>query len=119
MCADHWLKLREGVKSRGLWHLVAKSGEDAHARLLEEIDGTAKVEGYDPLMAANIMITGEALKQGGLTLLVQDENGKERCPLCEVDKNGKGQTNADSWINGCLDSVLEYCRDNGLTPKVQ
>ncbi len=85
-------------------------------RLSEEIEGTAQPYNYDPLLAMNSMIFGEAIKLGGLYLL----NG-DYCPVCEVirqyadteDEDGKFITAEDVrsyWIDGPADAVLEYCQ---------
>jgi hypothetical protein len=58
------------------------------------------------------MISGEALKLGGLYLMTGDY-----CPLCEVEKH-TGDT-AANWINGCSDAVLEYCQHRGFTNPTQ
>ena len=107
-CDDHWSRLRAAIEARGLSHLVAKSGEAAHARMTAELNGTADSSTYDPLMNAHWMITNRALQMGGLYLMTGDY-----CPLCEVVKHTEPAADVE-WIDGCTDSVLAYCREHGL-----
>ena len=119
MCPHHWDKLRTGVQDRGMFHLVHKSGEALVESLKEELNGQKKIENYDPLMDANMMIMGRAIQDGGPYLLGVDERGEDYCPLCEVNKHGEGKVTADDWIKGCLDSILKFCRENNLVAGVQ
>jgi len=121
ICKPHWEQLQEAIKARGLWDLVAANGQAAVYRMKQELEGTATDSTYDPLMDANNMISLKALELGGLYLLTGDY-----CPLCEAeahtkipedlpDEIRKGGITA-YWINGCTDSILEYCREHGLVP---
>jgi hypothetical protein len=74
MCQPHWDKLRDAIKSRGLYGMVATDGAQA-ARDLGE--GRP-----DPLMAAHNAIVGNALNRAGLAVVSPNEDGSERCPLC-------------------------------------
>lgn len=114
-CQPHWDKLREGVRERGLYHLVAKDGEAATGRVMAELQGTATDKTYDPLMAAHWMIFNRALEAGGIGLMGHNPNDPEGhyCPLCELGR-ALGPDAETNWINGCLDSVLEFCREKGL-----
>lgn len=109
MCLPHWGALRDGVKSRGMWQLVASSGAEASAMMAAELKG--EPTGFDPLMSANWAIFAAALEFGGLAMMAGDH-----CPLCEADAHGG---HAQEWIDGCLDAQLERARELGLVPKVQ
>src|SRR5262245_18153164 len=123
ICKTHWEQLQAAIKERGLWDLVAPNGQAAIYRMQQEIEGAATNSNYDPLMAANNMISAQALRLGGLYLLSGDY-----CPLCEavshtqipddLSDDVKKQGVAVYWINGCTDSILDYCRENGLVPKL-
>lgn len=121
MCQPHWEKIRAAIKERGLDHLGASSGLEAIERLNDELAGRATPDTYDPLMNANNMIWSRALEMGGLYLMGQKEDGSQYCPLCEVDANSParedGRPEAEHWIEGCTNSVLNHCRDLGLVPK--
>lgn len=107
MCMPHWEQLRQGVKDRGMMHLVLKSGEEAVKNMKAEIEGAPAK--FDPLMAANWAIFSQALNFGGLDMMVG-----EHCPLCEADAHGG---HAQEWIDGCLDAQLEYAIELGLVKK--
>lgn len=102
----HWEALKQGVQNRGMWHLVARSGEEATAHMLQELRGEEAP--FDPLMAANWAICGAAIEFGGLAML-----SGNICPLCEADVHGG---HANNWINGCLDEQLRYAFEKGLMP---
>ena len=114
MCLPHWEALRQGVKDRGMWPLVASSGKEAVDMISKQLRG--EETGFDPLMSANWAISGRALEMGGLYLMAQKEDGSEYCPLCEADVHGG---HAQEWITGCLDAQLEHARELNLVPKVQ
>lgn len=114
-CLPHWDELKEAIKKRGLFHLVAKDGQAAVERMKEEMAGTQGDDNYDPLMTAHWMITGKALEMAGLYLLHGD-----LCPLCELNSHAKkgafpdGVVPSTEWINGCCDAVLKYCQERHL-----
>jgi hypothetical protein len=120
MCQSHWDKIIAAIKERGLWHLVAQSGEEAVTNLQKEAAGEAC--NYDPLMAVNNMIFARAIEQGGLYLMAADY-----CPICEVMKYHAGGVDADGktwtaemiethWVDGLADIALDVCRDLKLMP---
>lgn len=115
-CQSHWDELRQAIDDRGLSHLVAKDGVAAAKRLVFELEGTDKPDDYDPLMAANWMISGRVLEEVGLVMMMGDY-----CPLCMVEDEGqrRGQRAglASEWIKSCTDSVREYCVYLGLIEK--
>ncbi len=124
-CPVHWAALRDMVIGKGMGALIAKDGTAVAERVMEELEGVATPATYDPLMAAQWMLTGMALKNGGMYLMGQkpgDGDG-EYCPLCEVESAGiklEGKEGlASEWMEGCTDSVLIYCRENGLLSRPQ
>lgn len=114
-CQSHWDELRGQVHAKGMSHLIAADGKAAAKRMVEEVEGTATPDTYDPLMSCHWMIMTNALKAGGLYLMTDKSDGTEHCPLCEVEKNKEaiGEGAAD-WIRLATDSCLEYCRENKL-----
>jgi hypothetical protein len=74
MCQSHWDKLREALKVRGLYGMVAKDGAQASRDLAEGRP--------DPLMAAHNAIVGNALNTAGLAIMAANDDGSERCPIC-------------------------------------
>lgn len=107
-CMPHWNALREAIRSRKMWVLVAPNGLAASRRIQDELDGVETDATYDPLMAAHWMISNKALEYGGLYLMTGDY-----CPLCEVAVHGPDGI-AEEWINGCTDSILEYVKSKHM-----
>lgn len=105
-CQKHWDELRTGVETRGMMALVAPSGQAAIYRAKQELEGAATNSTYDPLMSAHWMIMSAVLEKGGLEVI-------NLCPLCVVAEHG-GDTIVAEWVKGCLDSVLEYVKENKL-----
>lgn len=125
ICDNHWAKLTEAIKSRGLWHLVTKEGKAAFDSIAGQLQGQPE-EGYDPLMACNFMIWGRAIDVGGLYLMTGD-----LCPVCEAmvhtakfPKEGETEPVGEAWveshwIDGPADAALAHCRELGLTSPAQ
>lgn len=118
-CQPHWDALKAAIESRGLGHLIAANGRDAHARAVAELKGENDLSDYDPLMAAHWQIVGVAQQYVGLALYA----GEAICPVCEVLKvypaipeGYRYKSNESYFIDGPADSALEFCRANGLTP---
>jgi hypothetical protein len=121
MCQPHWNKLREAMKDRCIDYLGAKDGKQAADDAVEQLAG--RETDYDPLMACNWMITGRALKMGGLYLMGAKEDGSEYCPICEAIEHKPEDVEVawveNYWIDGPADAVLEECRTLGLANPVQ
>lgn len=105
MCDEHYEKLKEAVRVKGMWHLVSKSGAEAVRRINSPV--------FDPLLDCCLRIYTNAVRSAGLYILEFDKEGGEYCPLCELDKYGKEQ-NSDDWINQATDDVLYYCAKENL-----
>lgn len=125
MCNDHWAAMRQAVEDRGMTHLVARSGEDAMASIVDQLQGGTGT--WDPLMAMNNNFFSAALEYGGLGMLTQPPEGHghmdggERawCPLCEAKIRGDGPDTDKVWIAECADAMLAHARDKGLVPVAQ
>lgn len=108
MCQDHWDKLREAIRERGLYEFVAKSGDVASEKMKAELESTAdETKPYDPLASANWGIATQAVEQGATYIMFGDY-----CPLCEVETHA-GSSSSQDWINGCTDAILNDFRENG------
>ncbi len=124
-CTPHWAALRDRIIGKGMGALIAENGRAAAERMVEELEGVATPATYDPLMASYWMIMGMAIKHGGLYLMgtKPGDGDGEYCPLCEVEEAGLRIESkaglADEWMEGCTDSVLVYCREQGLLGKPQ
>lgn len=127
-CQPHWTALREMVIAKGMGELISKDGAAAAERMVEELEGTATNATYDPLMAAYWSIMGMALEKGGLYLMYSKPGDgadaeSHYCPLCEVEEQGMKQESksgaAVCWMEGCTDSILMFCREQGLLARPQ
>lgn len=133
MCLSHWAALKALVVGKGMGTLIAADAEMAHRQMVEEVEAAVagaefhqdNLSTYDPLVASYWTLMWMAIKSGGLYLMEKkpgDGEG-EYCPLCEVEAAGvrvEGKAGlATEWMEGCTDSVLVYCRDNGLLAKPQ
>lgn len=113
ICQTHWDELRAAIKSRGLDHLVARSGAEAVASLKRQVEGEADPqEDFDPLMGANFAIWRAFLRDGGIAALTYPG-----CCLCRVNEQEEGL--ATDWIEGAALDQLAHARALGLVPEVQ
>ena len=123
-CQQHWDSMREAVRLRGMEHLVARSGEEAVADLTAQLEGTATQQNWDPLMAAHWAILTRVMRSMGLAAL------GDFCPLCEVQSSYDWAVknmnplpaearSAQQWVDSCMDSMLEYARENKWVPGKQ
>ena len=114
------------VIGKGMGALIAGNVEAVHQRILDEAEGVETNDTYDPLMASCWRLMGTAIQDGGLDLMCEKSGtsqGGQCCPLCEVEAVGvrvEGKPGlATVWLEGCTDSVLVYCREQGLLAKPQ
>lgn len=81
-CQPHWETLRAAIDARGLYHLVAKGGEQAARNLAAEVTAGPSIQTFDPLMSAHNEIWMRAMDVGGLAIMAPNADGSERCPIC-------------------------------------
>jgi hypothetical protein len=129
-CTAHWNKLRAAIEQRGLTGLVATSGEQAAKQMVDQLEEKKVTkQNFDPLMAAHNMIFSRAMDMVGLALMVDDEDGTPRCPICFVKRAHDEQVpkceepgclwntqeGVDAyWIAGPADAVREEAVRLGL-----
>jgi hypothetical protein len=108
-CQPHWAELRAAIAERSLGHLVAEGGEQAVRNLAAELTEGPRIQTFDPLMAAHNAIWMNAMERVGLDLMMPDEAGEQRCPICfvnaEAPKHGQAATFADDWIVKAADGA--------------
>ncbi len=102
-CSVHWEELSDAIKTRGLWHLVPTSGEEAVRRVGEDE--------FDPLMGAHNVIIGHALEAGGVEVMSDNNDGTPRCPVCYGISH---DPEVASWITHAVEGCLKYAVDRGL-----
>lgn len=127
ICKDHWQLMRDAIDDRGMSGLVAKDGETALENELAQLEAAKsgdpephKAAPLDPLMSMHWHFTNDALRCGGLYLMGAREDGQNDghyCPICEFEKHAEGFV-AKEAIGSVADQMAEYCRAEGLIPKV-
>lgn len=98
MCMNHWEKLREAVKARGLDALVADSAEKVARNLVSELEDGQTLDNFDPLMGAHNAILAnsmDALGPAARTLFTGDY-----CPLCVLNEQSR-----EAWEQGQRDGM--------------
>ena len=103
ICPVHWKKLRGEIQAQGMWSFVPTSGEEAVQALG---DGA-----FDPLMFANNIIMQGAINNGGPSVVCNNNDGSERCPICY------GMSFNPDWegvITEAVRHVSLYARKQGL-----
>lgn len=101
ICVLHWDALKKAIADRGMAHLGVKTGQEAAAQAVNDIEGRGAENVYDPLMSSNYMIWENALRAGGLAMM----NG-DMCPICQL--------NVPDWIDKAADAALAYAKEQGL-----
>lgn len=109
MCQPHWEKIRKAINDRGMGHLGAKTGKQAMANAITELEGRSAENGFDPLMGCNNMIWSQALKILGLGLMSNNPDGSEKCPVCEAMIAYERW-----WIDGPADVMLKEAKEQKL-----
>lgn len=97
LCADHWNALRDAIKARGLWPLVASSGEEANRRM----SSTNERDRFEPLIGATVTITTAVLEVGGPAAIQA-----MGCPVCDL--------RAPELIGVAADAQAAKARELGL-----
>jgi hypothetical protein len=108
ICQDHWHELKNAIRQRGLWTLVAHDGYIAAPLVTRDQYENSDAPTLDPLVTAGLMISDQALRAFGSYLLT-----RSYCPLCEVEQN-LGQGTSLEWIEADADSVLHLCQERQL-----
>jgi hypothetical protein len=122
-CASHWEKLREAIKARGLWEFVAQDGDEVVRRVIDGLTAEKDARSnFEPLMGAHNAIVSNAMSNVGIELLVQNEDGSDKCPICFLqnlhDTNCKDKDCPgvffDRWIEHAADDQLDTAKKIGL-----
>lgn len=98
--------------------LVARDGNEAFENISSELQGDKPP--FDPLMSMHWHWMNGALREGGLYLMGQPEDGSNDghyCPVCEFAKH-YAEFDANDEIGKVADQMAEHCRTEGLIPKV-
>lgn len=116
-CKTHWDMMRQSIQDRGMWQLVPTSGEEAAARMVEDLETEqSSKKNFDPLMSMYWHFMNEALRCGGLYLLSDcdnPDNDNHYCPVCEFEKHIP-DWNSKQSIEQVADGMAEWCRAEKL-----
>jgi len=117
-CVNHWAKLRAAIVERGLDGLIAKSAEEAASRTMAELEAGPSRTTFDPLMYAHNAILSNVLDLAGLPVMMDNEDGTDRCPLCYMISHcrcGRGDgCEFNTWIHRAADDARECALELGL-----
>ena len=114
MCKAHWDELREAIRARGIYDMVAPTGEEAARRIAAAANGTATEKTFDPLMYAMMAIMGQGMRVAGIDIMMPKVDGGDHCPLCYLVENckcGKPECDFRTWIEKAADESLEAARE--------
>lgn len=127
LCTPHWEKLKEAIRARGLWQFVATKGEQVAAKVQAEVERGPGASTFEPLLAANMAIFSNALGLAGMSLMANEEDGSERCPICflqrwhdsECKESGcptavGGSKSFENWIDAAASDQLAEAKRLGL-----
>lgn len=95
-CSDHWATLKDAIRERGLYDLVASDGTQAAKNMAAEMTEGPAITNFDPLMTAHNAILANAMDAAGLAIMAQNEDGSDRCPLCYLNTG-----HDERWPDGC------------------
>ena len=109
ICQNHWDALRKALDDRGIGHLGAKTGQQAMAAVVTELEGREAENEFDPLMGCNWMIFSKAIEVCGMGLMGWVQDGSDKCPICESVK-----LHEQWWIDGPADAMLKEAQEKGL-----
>lgn len=113
-CQDHWDRLREAIKERGLGEYIAEGGHEAASRMAGQVDARKVTKAnFEPLMGAHNAILSNAMGLVGLEVFADGAGGPHLCPICYLNetharecKDPKctlGPTGFDAWIDYAAD----------------
>lgn len=111
--------MRDAVETRGLSSLVAKDGQEAIERTVDELEGGDHKKNFDPLMSMHWHFTNEAIRCGGLYLMGESdsaENDRQYCPVCEFVKHQR-DFDPKQRIETVADQMAKWARSEGLIPQ--
>ena len=111
ICQPHWDRLRKALDVRGIGHLGAKSSGEAMRNVVTELEGREAENDFDPMMACNNMIWSAGMRDIGLSIMANNEDGSEKCPICE-----RAKMTEEAWIAGPADEALKIAKEKGLVP---
>jgi len=119
LCTPHFGQLKDALILRGLWEHQTQTAEETEklVRQINNADDEGEPQVFDCVLAAQMLMFDQAVKQAGDHLLELNDAGDSLCPLCQMRLQASG-TDPDQWINGVCDDVLDAAHKLGVM-KVQ
>ncbi len=102
-CPDHWAELRKAIDDRCLSEFVAQDDVEAADRLTRG--------DFDPLMGAHNAIMSNGLKYMGLSVMLSNDDGSQRCVICYGLTFNEGP---EAWIAAAADAQLAKAKKLGF-----
>lgn len=112
-CQDHWDRLRAKITERGLSALVPESGEEAVAKVSDQLAGAPlTVDNFDPLMGAMWAIVSNLMDTFGIVVMTSPG-----CPLCSANRAHHEQCQDEECPGGefAFDYMLDRAADDQVT----
>lgn len=121
-CQAHWDDLKTKIEAAGLGRFVAKSGEAVMNKLVDDLQGAGDAAAnFEPLMGAHNAILSNALNVAGLAVMVQNDDGSDRCPICFLIDNcpcGRGEECPfRTWPQRAVDDQVAEAKRLKLIPE--
>lgn len=126
-CTTHWDALTAELARVGLGKFIAEDGAEAIQKTAASIENTQQgvsdsAAQFEPLMAAHWAIVNNAMRLTGLALMLQNEDGTDRCPLCFITVDHKANChmpgctieNYDEWIVRAVEDQVVIAKELGL-----
>ena len=117
ICQPHWDMLRDAIKARGLYALVAESGQQAESNMASELSTGPTIDNFDPLMNAHWAIVNnladiepQILFMDGCPICFANRIHAERCVVPDCTS---GTTHFDSWIDRAADDQVAAWKSRG------
>ena len=126
-CQAHWDKLRAEIKRVGLGKFISADGREAIAKTVASIERAslgdpASPSGFEPLMGAHWAIVSNVMDAVGFAIMVQNDDGTERCPLCFITSDHLAKCKVpecpikdyDHWIGRAAEDQVAHAKELGL-----
>ncbi len=126
-CESHWVALRAEVERVGLSKFVARDSREAIEKTVSSLKNAERgledgMASFEPLLNAHWAIVNNVMRFVGLELMLNNQDGTERCPLCFATSDHKAKCtkvdckieNFDNWIVRAVSDQLDLAKQLGL-----
>jgi len=126
-CQPHWNKLRAEIERVGLGKFVSADGHEAIAKTVASIERAdlgdpPRQSEFDPLLNAHWAIVSNVMGVVGFAIMVQNDDGSDRCPLCFITADHLANCTMpdckirdyDHWIGRVAEDQVAHAKELGL-----